>query len=263
MPLATGGATPGGATGDALYFDDTLSNVVVVKKTATNDRPDLRVVQVPTSYGGVPKSSVNQNGRNKQLCNDYYEWLLARGEVAATVPLLKLREFDVNFNLFDSAFFDPQAGLTAELLAEANNLGRQDLLFLDYDFTISKTAGFLSSEDSTLAAHTAAVAKKLGDGEMSVENLYLMYIGGKRRMAMLRSFLRKFGLDRVHVITANPRTELIKKMMHVLVGEPFDNVYYEPAADRKRDRIVQLLEKNDRVYPSAAGWRRGQSYSAF
>ena len=72
-----------------------------------------------------------------------------------------------------------------------------------------------------------------------------MYIGGLARMKMLRAFLRAFGLDKVYVITANPATRLVGMMMHVLVGEPFENIFYEAGPEQKKARIESIMRAYD------------------
>ena len=161
------------------------------------------------------------------------------------VPLKQFAKRDVSDNLFDTAFFDPFAGVTLELLDSANlRPGTDDLLFLDYDLTISKTAGFLSSK-ADAEEHVADAKLKYNLTDVNFKNIFYMYLGGVKRFRMLNRFLRNFGLRNVYVVTANGSPEVVEMMMTLIVGKPFTQVRQAVGAEAKRFVIEDMLDARD------------------
>ena len=247
-------------TDAGVFFDDSSKNV---KNAMLIARSDFRAVQVPLS-AWVTKPPTRE--QHRRLLAMYKDAMLEQGEMLAFAPLEKLVNLPLQNQFWGLRFFDPASGLTLEMLKEAQ-LQKGDALILDYDFTISMAAGFLTSVDTSFRDHTSSIVRRFPElmGTINERNVFAMYMGGVARAKMIRTFLKKHGLENVYVVTNNPAERLVRMMMTIIVGEDFDKIY--SVRGSKNDKIEEIMRKHHGETAAAAagavaGVKRGRSFSA-
>tara|TARA_X000001036_G_scaffold24790_1_gene20694 strand:+ start:14094 stop:14906 length:813 start_codon:yes stop_codon:yes gene_type:complete len=247
-------------TDAGVFFDDSSKNVTRAEQIA---RSDLRAVQVPLSTW-VTKPPTRE--QHRRLLAMYKDAMLEQGEMLAFAPLEKIINLPLKNQFWGLRFFDPASGVTLDMLDEAQ-LQKGDALILDYDFTISMTAGFLTSANASFRDHTLSIVRRFPEltGIINENNVFAMYMGGIARAKMIRKFLKEHGLENVYVVTNNPAERLVRMMMTIIVGENFDNVY--SVRGSKNAKIEEIMRKHHGETAAAAagavaGVKRGRSFSA-